>query len=180
MRAAVHGTHGSPQTFELPESSRIYALANGEFVAARFPAEPGRVSLAFILVRHEVFHQLDPRPAPPTAVPPVFANRIDYDVAPTTFYSLYMHLGRPAGMSFDAVDTSNPDWLNRVLARKKEAELRVAFSTSAAGRERVGAHADWCGAAHPPGGRRRHRPRQLVADRAARDAGRPLPRRRPP
>jgi hypothetical protein len=37
-------------------------------------------------------------------------------------------------MSFDTVDThNNPGWLNRVLARKKEAELGVAFGTSAAG-----------------------------------------------
>jgi hypothetical protein len=71
MRTGVHGRHGSPQTSELPESSRIYALANGEFVAARFPAETGRVSLAFVLVRHEVFHQLDSRPAAPTASLPV-------------------------------------------------------------------------------------------------------------
>jgi hypothetical protein len=132
-RTGVHGPRGSPQTFELPEGSRIYALANGELVAARFPAETGRVNLAFMLVRHEVFHQLDPRPAAPAAVPPVFANRIDYDADPTQVYSLYMHLGRPAGMSFDAVDPRNPDWLNRVLARRKEARLGVDFRTSAAG-----------------------------------------------
>ena len=58
---------------------------------------------------------------------PVFANRIDYDIAPSSVYSLYMHLGRPAGMSFDAVVDSNPDWLNRVLVRKKEAELGFLF-----------------------------------------------------
>ena len=62
VRPGIHGASGSPQTFELPQNSRIYALANGELVAARFPAETGQVSLAFMLVRHEVFHQLDARP----------------------------------------------------------------------------------------------------------------------
>jgi hypothetical protein len=135
VRDGIHGAHGSPQTFELPENSRVYALANGELVAARFPAEDGQVSLAFMVVRHEVFHQFDARPPAPGAgaVLPVFANRIDYDIAPTSVYSLYMHLGRSAGMSFDAVGDGNPDWLNRVLARKKEAELGVAFRNSAAG-----------------------------------------------
>ena len=135
VRTGIHGARGTPETFELPASSRIYALANGELVAARFPAETGRVSLAFMLVRHEVFHQLDPRPpAPgtPTTLP-VFANRIDYDHPPTTVYSLYMHLGRPPLMDFDAVNADNPDWLNRVLARKKEAELGVRFRTTDAG-----------------------------------------------
>jgi hypothetical protein len=133
-RQGIHGAHGTPQTFELPEGSRVYAVANGELVAARFPAETGDVSLAFMLVRHEVFHRLDARPPAPGAgaVLPVFANRIDYDVAPTSVYSLYMHLGRPAAMSFDAVVDGNPDWLNRVLARKKEAQLGVDFHASAA------------------------------------------------
>jgi hypothetical protein len=135
VREGIHGARSSPQTFELPQNSRIYALANGELVAARFPAETGQVSLAFLLVRHEVFHQLDPRPpAPgtPTTLP-VFANRIDYNNPPSSVYSLYMHLGRPAGMSFDVVAANNPDWLNRVLARKTEAERGVAFRASPAG-----------------------------------------------
>jgi hypothetical protein len=135
VRDGIHGVQGSPQTFELPANSRVYALANGELVAARFPPEAGQLSLAFMLVRHEVFHQLDARPPAPggAGVLPVFANRIDYDVAPTSVYSLYMHLGRPAGMSFDAVVDGNPDWLNRLLARRKEAELGVAFRASPAG-----------------------------------------------
>ncbi|MDA0171418.1 N-acetylmuramoyl-L-alanine amidase [Solirubrobacter taibaiensis] len=132
-RPGVHGNHGSPATFELPEASRIYAMANGELVAARFPTEGNGLSLAFMLVRHEVFHRLDPRPANPTATPPVFANRIDYNEPPTTVYSLYMHLGRPPGMNFDRVVPENPDWLNRVLTRKKECELGVRFRNSAAG-----------------------------------------------
>jgi hypothetical protein len=135
VHAGIFGARSAPQTFDLPQNSRVYALANGELIAARFPAETGQVSLAFMLVRHDVFHQLDARPPTPGAgaVLPVFANRIDYDIAPTTVYSLYMHLGRPAGMSFDAVANANPDWLNRVLTRKKEAELGVAFRASAAG-----------------------------------------------
>jgi len=36
-------------------------------------------------------------------------------------------------MDFEAVANANPDWLNRVLARRKEAELGVAFRASAAG-----------------------------------------------
>lgn len=134
-RVGVHGATGSPRTFELPQNSRIYAISNGDLVAARFPAETDQVSLAFMLVRHEVFHKLDTRrPAAGTPTrPPVFAERIDYDLAPTTVYSLYMHLGRPAGMSFDQVVEANPDWLNRLLARKKECELGVAFRASAAG-----------------------------------------------
>jgi hypothetical protein len=136
VRTGIHGARATPQTFELPQSSRVYALANGELVAARFPAETAdRVSLAFVLVRHEVFHQLDTRPAAAgTATTlPVFADRIDYDVAPTTVYSLYMHLGRPAGMNFDSVVAENPDWLNRALAREKECELGLAFHATAAG-----------------------------------------------
>src|SRR5215472_6623485 len=135
VRTGIHGSRGTPRTFELPENSRIYALANGELVAARFPAETGQVSLAFMLVRHEVFHQLDtrpPAPGTPTTLP-MFSNRIDYDIAPTPVYSLYMHLGRPPGMSFDVPEAANPDWLNRVLARKKEAELGAAFRASATG-----------------------------------------------
>ena len=41
-----------------------------------------------------------------------------------------MHLGRPAGMSFDAVTDGNPDWLNRLLMRKIECELGVAYHTA--------------------------------------------------
>jgi hypothetical protein len=135
VRPGILGNRSAPQTFELPDNSRVYALANGELVAARFPAETGQVSLAFMLVRHEVFHQPDARAAAPggAGVLPIFADRIDYDIEPTTVYSLYMHLGRPAGMSFDAVVDANPDWLNRVLACKKESELGVAFRASAAG-----------------------------------------------
>ncbi len=146
VRTGVHGARSSPATFELPENSRIYALANGELVAARFPIETGRVSLGFMLVRHEVFHRLDARP------PAVFANRIDYDVAPTTVYSLYMHLARSADMDFLAVADTNPDWLNRVLARRTESSLGVAFRATTQGG--VGdIVAKWDD--RPPGGGRR-------------------------
>lgn len=131
----LHGRTGSPSTFELPAGSRVYAMANGELVAARFPAETGGVNLAFMIVRHEVFHQLDGRAAAPAAPGglPTFANRIDYDVAPSTVYALYMHLGRPAGMRFDRVDAGNPDWLNRMLMRYKEADQGSTFRQSAVG-----------------------------------------------
>ena len=71
-------------------------------------------------------------PAPPHGLP-TFANRIDYDVAPSTVYALYMHLGRPAGMRFDRVDPGNPDWLNRMLARFKECNLGATFRQSPLG-----------------------------------------------
>jgi hypothetical protein len=151
-RDGVHGAHGSPQTFELPQSSRVYALANGTLVAARFPAENDQLSMAFMLVRHEVFHTLDTRAPAANAVPPIFAERIDYNVAPTSFYSLYMHLGRPAGMSFDDIVDANPDWLNRLLARKIEAKLGVDFRASGAGL--AIANAAWNN--RPPGSE--HRP----------------------
>jgi len=132
--AGIHGASGSPQTYRLEPASPVYALANGELVAARFPPEADRVSLAFVLVRHEVFHRPDPGGALvdallgafPTGLPQ-FAGRIDYDVDPSIVYTLYMHLGRPPGMSFDAISTSNPDWLNRLLARKTEAHLGVEY-----------------------------------------------------
>jgi hypothetical protein len=146
-RAGIHGAHSSPQTFELPQFSRIHALANGELVAARFPTSTAGVSLAFMLVRHEVFHRLDTRAPNPTASPPVFANRIDYDLPPSIVYSLYMHIGRPPGMSFDQVVPENPDWLNRVLIRKKECELGLLFRDSARGQ----AIPDWKWNNRPPG-----------------------------
>ena len=117
MPAGIHGNTSSPTTFNLNPAASIYALANGELVAARFPPTNGGVSLAFTLVRHEVFHHL--------ATPALGA--IDYNRPPSSVYSLYMHLGRPAGMSFDEVHADNPDWLNRVLMRKKECDLGMDF-----------------------------------------------------
>ena len=88
-----------------------------------------------MVVRHEVFHRLDGRAAAPAAAGglPTFADRIDYDVAPSTVYSLYLHVGRPDGMRFDRVDAGNPDWLNRMLMRLKECELGSRFRRSADG-----------------------------------------------
>jgi hypothetical protein len=107
----------------------VYALANGELVAARFPAAATGVSLAFVVLRHEVFHQIHPRAGldPAAGQQRIAADRLDYDDPPAIVYSLYMHLARPEGMSFDTVAAENPDWLNRLLARKKEAEVGVAF-----------------------------------------------------
>ncbi len=130
-RDGIHGNESSPATFRLEPSSPVYAMANGELVAARLeapdlgPVVGGRVSLAFALVRHEVFHQPAPAAAAGGAAAPA-AGRIDYDVAPATIYSLYMHLGSPAGISFDAVSVDNPDWLNRVIVRRKECQLGIA------------------------------------------------------
>jgi hypothetical protein len=131
----IHGAHSSPSTFALPEGSRIYALANGEVVAARFATANTGVDFSLLVVRHEVFHRLDPRPAaaaPPGGFPQ-FANRIDYESAPSSVYSIYVHLGRPAGMDFAAVNAANPDWLNRMLIRMKECQLGVGFRASPAG-----------------------------------------------
>ena len=132
----IHGNTGSPRTYRLEQGSPVYALANGELVAARFPPETGQVSLAFALVRHEVFHELDLTVLLPDVVraqlgldplPARLPDRLSYDVQPSTVYSLYMHLGRPQGMTFDAVDAGNPDWLNRLIMRRRECELGVAF-----------------------------------------------------
>jgi hypothetical protein len=128
----IHGAHSSPSTFALPEGSRVYAMANGEVVAARFATAATGVDFSLLVVRHEVFHRLDPRPAAP-APPggfPQFANRIDYENAPSSVYSIYVHLGRPAGIDFAAVNTANPEWLNRMLIRFKECELGGSFRAS--------------------------------------------------
>jgi hypothetical protein len=132
----IHGPHSSPSTFALPEGSRVYALANGEVVAARFATGNAGVDFSLLVVRHEVFHALDRRPAaaaPPGGLPQ-FAGRIDYDVAPSSVYSIYIHLGRPAGMNFAAPVDANPDWLNRMIIRATEARLGAAFRTSPVGR----------------------------------------------
>ena len=49
----------SPSTFVLDARAPIYAMANGELVAARLPPPGAGASLAFVLVRHEVFHVPD-------------------------------------------------------------------------------------------------------------------------
>lgn len=134
--AGIHGNTGSPRTYRLEPNSPVYALANGTLVAARFPPETGNVSLAFTLVRHEVFHQPDALAALPDLVrqgldlPPALPDRISYDAEPSTVYTLYMHLGRRAGMSFDNITANNPDWLNRLLMRKIECDNGINVHTA--------------------------------------------------
>lgn len=113
--------------FELAHDTPIYAAAGGQIVAARFPAGypagqdrdaagSNLGSTRFVLLRHEVFHE---RVAG--------GKRINYDREPTYVYSLYMHLGAPAGMSFQNIVDANPVWLNRALAKKKEYDAGLAF-----------------------------------------------------
>jgi hypothetical protein len=45
-------------------------------------------------------------------------------------YSLYMHLGAPAGINLGEVFEANPTWLNRAVAMKKEYDLGLAFHTA--------------------------------------------------
>ena len=96
--------------------------------------------MAFVLTRHEVFHAADPSGiARAEGVPGADAKqgglaepgRIDYDAEPSIVYSLVMHLGRNTGMSFEQASDGNPDWLNRVLIRKKECD--IALPTTANG-----------------------------------------------
>jgi hypothetical protein len=127
LAPGIHGNRASPTTFVLDPRSPIYALANGWLVAARFPPETAGVSLAFALVRHEVFHA---RRWPGFWMGQPLPGTIDYRRPPATVYSLYMHLGRPPGMSFDQVSDDNPDWLNRVLIRKRECDLGLDFRST--------------------------------------------------
>jgi hypothetical protein len=120
-RQGVHGRTSSPSTWRLDANSPVYALANGELVAARFARPNGPASLSFVLVRHRVFHQLQADPAPADV------GRLNYDRPPSTVYSLYMHLGHPTGLDLTAINQANPDWLNRVLLRKRECDLGVTF-----------------------------------------------------
>jgi hypothetical protein len=132
----IQGTGSSPDTFMLEQNSAVYALANGELVAAHYPIggdASGNVSMAFVLVRHEVFHTPDLEgvqrqlgaASPNDAAHGGLADigRIDYGLEPTPVYSLYMHLGRHENMNFGQVDDHNPDWLNRVLIRMGECDL---------------------------------------------------------
>jgi hypothetical protein len=130
----IHGAGSSPATFRLEEHSPVYSLANGELVAARYPDGVG-VSMAFALVRHEVFSLQDlsgiarglGANSPNDAAHGGFADagRIDYNVEPSCVYVLYMHLGRHENMSFERVNDHNPDWLNRVLVRMTECDLAL-------------------------------------------------------
>src|SRR5262249_41061018 len=133
----VQGPDSSPSTFRLAAGSPVYALANGQLIAARFPDTGSGVSMAFALVRHEVYHLPQPRTQVEQVTdevrrllhldPSPSAGRIDYDRAPSFVYSLYLHLGRPDGLSFTQVSDGNPDWLNRVIIRKTECDMGVAW-----------------------------------------------------
>ena len=130
----IQGASSSPATFRLEQHAPIYALANGELVAARYPLA-GNTSMAFVLVRHEIFYWTDVGgvmrakglPDPNDAWHGGLADtgRLDYNADPGTVYTLYMHLGRPDRMNFGQVDDHNPDWLNRVLIRMTECDLAL-------------------------------------------------------
>jgi hypothetical protein len=116
----------SPSTFSFDAAGvPIYAPANGELVAARFPDTGNRVSMGFVLMRHEIFHLPNTQMLEIEGLGnvPLSPGRIDYDQEPSYVYSLVIHLARPDGIDFDAPSVNNPDWLNRVLIRKKEADL---------------------------------------------------------
>jgi len=115
--------------FQLAADTPIYAAAGGQVVAARFPqtypaaedrdaAGSWLASTRFVLLRHEVFHQQAAN------------NRLNYDVEPSYVYSLYMHLGAPADMSYANVVSANPVWLNKLLMRKKEYDAGLTFHTA--------------------------------------------------
>lgn len=141
----------SPSTFMLDRAGvPVYAPANGELVAARFPQTGDGVSMAFLLVRHEIYHRPDTLTVEIEGVGifPANPGRIDYDQEPSYVYSLVMHLARPEGMSFDTVTDANPEWLNRVLVRKKECDLVLALYDASAAHGGI-APAAWD--AQPPG-----------------------------
>ncbi len=128
------GQTASPDTFRLEANSPVYAMANGELVAARVLQPGAGVNMSFVLIRHEVFHKVDqsgtqqllfqlgqgPAPANPASL-----GRIDYVAEPSAAYSLYMHLGGGDQVNFDEPTAANPTWLNRVLVRKKECDLAI-------------------------------------------------------
>ena len=111
----------SPATFELDPETPVYALANGELVAAQLPTESAELSLGFTLVRHRVHHHRHELPGATTP------ETLSFEVPPSVVYSLYVHLGLSHAVSFDEPADHNPDWLNRVLVRKRECDLGVEF-----------------------------------------------------
>ncbi|MGH9752195.1 MAG: hypothetical protein ACREA2_05370 [Blastocatellia bacterium] len=130
MPQGIFDNISSPSVFRLNPETPVYAPANGELVAARFPLPDPQhpVSLAFVLLRHEIFHLPNTLTMEIDGVSmPAHPGRIDYDREPSYVYSLVMHLGRPEGMSFDQVTDANPDWLNRALMRKKECDLGITL-----------------------------------------------------
>ena len=103
----------SDDSFNLPDPTPIYAMANGVLVAARInmsnsPAQPG-----FVLCRHEVFHE-------------ALGVNINYNTPPSYVYSLTFYLQQP-GLTFDDLSDNNPDWLNRLIMRQFECDAAIAF-----------------------------------------------------
>jgi len=120
-RDGIQGVTSAPATWRLDQGSPVYAMANGELVAARFAQPSGVVSMSFVLVRHRIFQRTV------GGADLVQSLRLDYDQAASTVYSLYMHIGHPADLDLTAVNTANPDWLNRVHVRWKESDLGLRF-----------------------------------------------------
>ncbi|HEX9359344.1 MAG TPA: hypothetical protein VF933_36725 [Streptosporangiaceae bacterium] len=108
------------QRYLLPAFTPIYALANGVVVAARFALSDNPAASGFLLVRHEVFHQL------------AAGNHINYDQLPTFVWSLIYFLDN-AGFSVAQIGAANPDWLNRFVLRLTECELAVTFHNANSG-----------------------------------------------
>jgi hypothetical protein len=136
-RDSIEGEDSSGTTWRLDPGSPVYAMANGELVAARFVQPADVVSMSFLLVRHLIFHQTVGGPDP------IAALRLDYDHPPSTVYSLYMHIGHPQGLDLTAVNAANPDWLNRVHIRKKECDLGMDFYNPPAGQHHGIPDAAW-------------------------------------
>jgi N-acetylmuramoyl-L-alanine amidase len=120
-----HGPSGSPDSFRMDPASPVYAMSHGELIAARFVTGSPGISVSFLLVRHEVYHHTYFQSVFDVPVLPL--PEIDYTQAPETVYSLYMHLGTPTGMTLATTSDSNPDWLNRLVMRKKECDRGIDF-----------------------------------------------------
>ncbi|MGH9886667.1 MAG: hypothetical protein ACREBE_14125, partial [bacterium] len=111
------------ETYRLPGTTPIYALANGVVVAAQLTGPiPG--TTGFVLVRHEVFHENA-------------SGAINYEHAPTYVWTLISSLDTsgaiiPAAPPAVAAATpaANPSWLNRFILRLRECELAVQFHTA--------------------------------------------------
>lgn len=124
IKNGVASPNASPQTFSLNANTPIYAMANGELIAARLPLQSEEISSGFVLIKHEVFHDT----AHPIGTnPPLSSDTINYDKRPKVVYSLYMHLNPSGNIDFDRPSDNNPDWLNRTLMRYKECELGINF-----------------------------------------------------
>ena len=52
------GQTASPDTFRLEANTPVYAMANGELIAARIIPPGAGVNMSFVLIRHEAFHRL--------------------------------------------------------------------------------------------------------------------------